>query len=270
MDPLVNSFRVSHRSRPPCTNWQLSNAIATLGHVFHKEIYIILTSRVPVCFSNTFFLSRLQNKYLSLPYRATFSHRPRVWQRKCRSHIPDILRYLSNAAPPGSWGQMPHSRERERCQMPEGGGGGNVDVSNWSAHKPYGYVPPKGNHFRAFLVWNSDAEKTLFKEETDTCSLMFSCYYPCNPFTPESDQCQISPAASPEIVHHTVWRTWLFIAYSDERWLHYQFLLLHLHTFSLKCSENVLFELRSERVDRIIPIIGTSGIWQMSRTIDWD
>ena len=40
-----------------------------------------------------------------------------------------------------------------------------------------------------------------------------------NPFTPESDQCQNSPAAPPEILHHTVWRTWLFIAYSDERWL---------------------------------------------------
>ena len=26
-----------------------------------------------------------------------------------------------------------------------------------------------------------------------------------------------SPAASPEISHRTVWRTWLFIAYSDER-----------------------------------------------------
>ena len=28
-------------------------------------------------------------------------------------------------------------------------------------------------------------------------------------FTPTSDQCQISPAASPEILHHTVWRPWL-------------------------------------------------------------
>ena len=36
---------------------------------------------------------------------------------------------------------------------------------------------------------------------------------PLKPFTPKSDQCQISPAASPEILHHTVWRTWLFIAY---------------------------------------------------------
>ena len=38
-----------------------------------------------------------------------------------------------------------------------------------------------------------------------------------NPFIPESDQCQISPPAPPEILHHTVRRTWLFIACSDER-----------------------------------------------------
>ena len=63
-----------------------------------------------------------------------------------------------------------------------------------------------------------------------------------NPFTPKSDQCQISPAASPIILHHTVWRTWLFITHSDERWLHYQFSLPHLYIFSLKGSENVLFE----------------------------
>ena len=48
-----------------------------------------------------------------------------------------------------------------------------------------------------------------------------------NPFTPESDQCQNSPAASQEIWHHIVWRTWLFIAYSDERWLYYKFSLQH-------------------------------------------
>ena len=48
-----------------------------------------------------------------------------------------------------------------------------------------------------------------------------------NPFTPKSDQFQIPPATSPEVLHHTVWRTWLFIAYSDERWLYYQFSLPH-------------------------------------------
>ena len=69
-----------------------------------------------------------------------------------------------------------------------------------------------------------------------------------NPFTPESDQCLISPAASQEIWHHTVWRTWLFIAYSDDRWLYYKFLLPHSYFSSLKGWENVLFKLRSERV----------------------
>ena len=49
--------------------------------------------------------------------------------------------------------------------------------------------------------------------------------------------------------HHTVWRTWLFIAYSDEDHDHTTNLtytsLIH---FSLKVWENVLFELGSERV----------------------
>ena len=41
------------------------------------------------------------------------------------------------------------------------------------------------------------------------------------PFTPGSDRAQISPAASPVISHHTVWRTWLFIAYSDDERFYY-------------------------------------------------
>ena len=56
------------------------------------------------------------------------------------------------------------------------------------------------------------------------------------PFTPKSDQFQISPKASPEILNRTVWRTWLFIAYSDER------------CTAISHWENVLFELGSERV----------------------
>ena len=55
-----------------------------------------------------------------------------------------------------------------------------------------------------------------------------------NPFTPKSEQFQISSAASPEISHHTVWRTWLFIDYSDERWLHYQFAVPHLCIWLIK------------------------------------
>ena len=43
-----------------------------------------------------------------------------------------------------------------------------------------------------------------------------SCF---NPSHSKCDQFQISLAASPKIWHHAAWRTWLFIAYSDERWL---------------------------------------------------
>ena len=66
-------------------------------------------------------------------------------------------------------------------------------------------------------------------------------------FTSKIDQIQISPATSPEILHHTERRAWLFIAYSDERWSHYQFSLISLIHFFLKAWENVLFELGSER-----------------------
>ena len=55
---------------------------------------------------------------------------------------------------------------------------------------------------------------------------------------PKSDQFQISPTASPEILHHAGWGTWLFIAYSDERWLHYQFSLQHLKVGRM-CVSNV-------------------------------
>ena len=47
---------------------------------------------------------------------------------------------------------------------------------------------------------------------------------------------------------HTVWKTWLFITYSDERWLYFQFSLPHLYISLQKGWENVLFELWSERV----------------------
>ena len=70
---------------------------------------------------------------------------------------------------------------------------------------------------------------TLGSERVDTNFCVYYAYKPShgndahgaglslNPFTPESDQSQISPPAPPEILHHTVRRTWLIIAYSDER-----------------------------------------------------
>ena len=64
-----------------------------------------------------------------------------------------------------------------------------------------------------------------------------------NPFTPKSDQVQISPTAFPVILHHTVWRTWLFIAYSYWKMIILPILTTSLTHFSLKGWENVLFEL---------------------------
>ena len=42
---------------------------------------------------------------------------------------------------------------------------------------------------------------------------------------------------------------WLFIPYSEKRSLYYKFSLPHSYIFSLIGWENVLFELRSERVN---------------------
>ena len=44
---------------------------------------------------------------------------------------------------------------------------------------------------------------------------------------------KFSPPASPEILHHAVRRTWLFIADSDENRLYYKFSLHLTYTFSL-------------------------------------
>ena len=67
----------------------------------------------------------------------------------------------------------------------------------------------------SFRVGALDVGITLFLAHSLHGSIRV--YSTINPFTPKSDQCQISPGASAEILHPTVWRTWLFIAYSDER-----------------------------------------------------
>ena len=78
--------------------------------------------------------------------------------------------------------------------------------------------------------WWKPAGSSVSTDRTRcTCKFLFQSVHWgwINPFTPESDQCQNSPAASQEIWHHTVWRTWLFIANSDEKWLYYKFSLHH-------------------------------------------
>ena len=68
--------------------------------------------------------------------------------------------------------------------------------------------------------------------------VFFSKFYQhlsCLSPTSKSGQFQISPAVSPEIEHHAVWRTWRLIAStSDERWLYYQFSLPHSVYISLQ------------------------------------
>ena len=83
------------------------------------------------------------------------------------------------------------------------------------------------------------------------CTLQWENKFCCDPFTTKSDQCQISPAFLPEIVHHTVWRTWLFIAYSDERWLCYQISLPHSYISLWKFGRMYFFKLGSEWVNPV-------------------
>ena len=73
---------------------------------------------------------------------------------------------------------------------------------------------------RAFTESGWNISEWIIPLYSETAALLETLYQLCvNPFTPESDQCQISPPAPPEILHHTVRRAWFFIAYSDEKWL---------------------------------------------------
>ena len=56
---------------------------------------------------------------------------------------------------------------------------------------------------------------------------------------------QISPATSPEILHHTVWRTWLSIAYLSMP----PILTTSFIHFSSEGRETVLYNLGSKRVN---------------------
>ena len=75
-------------------------------------------------------------------------------------------------------------------------------------------------------------------------------YVIINPFTPKSDQFQISPAGSPDILHQTVWRTWLFILLLPRWKIALPILTTSLKHFFFKGWENLLFERGSGRVKR--------------------
>ena len=63
------------------------------------------------------------------------------------------------------------------------------------------------------------------------------------------------------------WRTWLFIAYSDERCLCYQFSLPHLYVSPWKGWENVLFELGTER-DKLQFGNRTTYMWDRAAVLE--
>ena len=72
-----------------------------------------------------------------------------------------------------------------------------------------------------------------WERQTEGCSSDSSGS--CRSAANYSDHRQISPAASsPEILHHIVWRAWLFTAYPDERWLYYHLLTTSVIHFSLR------------------------------------
>ena len=79
-----------------------------------------------------------------------------------------------------------------------------------------------------------------------------------NPFTPKGDQFQISLHPYQKYYETQYEEHWLFITYSDERWLCYQFSLPHLYISYLKGWANVPFELGSEGVKYFITTITAS------------
>ena len=56
---------------------------------------------------------------------------------------------------------------------------------------------------------------TVMSDNHDTTLKVVHLRYPSD--FDHQPECPISPAASPEILHHTGERTWLYIAYSEER-----------------------------------------------------
>ena len=109
------------------------------------------------------------------------------------------------------------------------------------------------NFFNSVGFWNDQPRAVLRYCVTERRSKLssdsFWMDFKVNTFTPKSDQVQISPVASPVILRHTVWRTWLFIAYSDWKMILVPVLTTSLIHFSWKGCENVLFELGIARVN---------------------
>ena len=90
---------------------------------------------------------------------------------------------------------------------------------------------------------------------------------------PKCDLLQTPPAASPELLHHTVWRTWLFIAFSDERLSYYQFSLPHLY-IALQIIGRVYFLSSGVKGLKWYELVGMTSVcllltWQLQWGKGW-
>ena len=97
------------------------------------------------------------------------------------------------------------------------------DFNSSYAYAAYGFfsVSNSSDNYRLTIGDYSGRCKALSDESSARDPIQCTCAgsqsSSSNPFTPKGDQLQISPVASLEILHHPVWRTWLFTAYSDKR-----------------------------------------------------
>ena len=93
-----------------------------------------------------------------------------------------------------------------------------------------GYLPRRScSHWVNIHRYSSPLRRIIVKYPLCTTFLLIFVFWLTRVACTRSDQCLIPPAASQlDIFRHTVWGTWLFIAYSDRRWLYYQFLLPYL------------------------------------------
>ena len=62
-------------------------------------------------------------------------------------------------------------------------------------------------HEKNWICYIIEIKTNIFSIQSGHTKLAVFIISDINPFTPESDQCQISPAASASILHRIVWRT---------------------------------------------------------------
>ena len=136
-----------------------------------------------------------------------------------------VLSYQGKGGGGGDWGEYNAWKLVIRTED-DGPALGNICLSV-AAHEENGRSSQGLEDFLVTKVSYSHTCPLLYHVRLSSVVLQRPTFYEwrayqINPFTPKSDQFQISPAAPPEILHHhIVWKTWLFIAYPDERGLYY-------------------------------------------------